>query len=77
MEVEPYTSTETPMLIYLNTHAALEQLRTKAEDDSARGPICMIVSRYTINCHEQKSLRNKSWKNNSWSKTAISFHYSF
>jgi len=43
MEVEPYTSTETPMLIYLNTHAALEQLRTKAEDDSARGPICMIV----------------------------------
>ena len=44
MEVEPYTSTETPMLIYLNTHAALEQLRTKAEEDNARGPICMVVS---------------------------------
>ena len=31
------------MMMYLNTHAALEQLRLKAEKDSARGPICMLV----------------------------------
>jgi len=43
MEVEPYTSQETPMMIYLNTHAALEQLRIKAEKDNTRGPICMLV----------------------------------
>ena len=33
---------------YLNTHAALEQLRQKAEEargkENARGPICMLVS---------------------------------
>ena len=47
MEVEPYTSKETPMMIYLNTHAALEQLRQKAEKDETnkmRGPICMLVT---------------------------------
>jgi polyribonucleotide 5'-hydroxyl-kinase len=43
MEVEPYTSKETPMLMYLNTHAALEQLRQKAEKEGTRGPICMLV----------------------------------
>jgi len=43
MEVDPYTSKETPMLLYLNTHAALEQLRQKAEKESSRGPICMLV----------------------------------
>ena len=32
------------MMMYLNTHAALEQLRLRAEKDSARGPICMLVS---------------------------------
>ena len=31
------------MMIYLNTHAALEQLRIKAEKDNTRGPICMLV----------------------------------
>lgn len=44
MEVDPYTSKETPMLMYLNTHAALEQLRQKAEENKNRGPICMLVS---------------------------------
>ena len=48
MEVEPYTSQETPMMIYLNTHAALEQLRLKAEKDNTRGPICMLVSNNNI-----------------------------
>jgi len=43
MEVDPYTSKETPMLMYLNTHAALEQLRQKAEENKNRGPICMLV----------------------------------
>ena len=44
MEVEPYTSKETPMLMYLNTHAALEQLRQKAESEPGlRGPIVMLV----------------------------------
>merc|ERR1719397_1846021 len=36
MEVEPYTSKETPMLMYLNTHAALEQLRQKAEEATGK-----------------------------------------
>ena len=47
IKVEPYTSKETPMMIYLNTHAALEQLRQKAEKDETnkmRGPICMLVT---------------------------------
>ena len=42
-----YCSKETPMMIYLNTHAALEQLRQKAEKDETnkmRGPICMLVT---------------------------------
>jgi len=43
MEVDPYTSKETPMMMYLNTHAALEQLRLNAEKDMTRGPICMLV----------------------------------
>jgi len=43
MEVDPYTSKETPMMMYLNTHAALEQLRLKAEKETTRGPICMLV----------------------------------
>ena len=43
MEVDPYTSQETPMMIYLNTHAALEQLRLKAEEENISGPICMLV----------------------------------
>ena len=53
MEVEPYTSKETPMMIYLNTHAALEQLRQKAEKDGtekARGPICMLVTIAGLSC---------------------------
>ena len=33
-----YTSTETPMVTYVNTHAALEQMRVKAESDDTRGP---------------------------------------
>jgi polyribonucleotide 5'-hydroxyl-kinase len=29
--------------MYLNAHAALEQLRKKAETDNSRGPVTMIV----------------------------------
>lgn len=38
-----YVAKETPMVQYLNTHAALEQLRTNAEKNSSKGPIVMIV----------------------------------
>ena len=41
-------SKETPMMMYLNTHAALEQLRIKAEKDNNRGPICMLVTLHAI-----------------------------
>ena len=36
-------SQETPMLIYLNTHAALEQLKKTAEADDTRGPRVLVV----------------------------------
>ncbi len=31
MEVQPYTSKETPMIMYLNIHAGLEQMRVGAD----------------------------------------------
>lgn len=33
-----YVAKDTPMLLYLNTHAALEQMRKQAERDNERGP---------------------------------------
>lgn len=33
-----YVSKDTPMLLYLNTHCALEQMRKQAEEDNERGP---------------------------------------
>lgn len=38
-----YVAKETPVVMYLNAHAALEQLRKKAEADNSRGPVTMIV----------------------------------
>lgn len=39
-----YVSKDTPMLLYLNTHAALEQMRQQAERDNERGPrVCLDV----------------------------------
>ncbi|GFG35312.1 hypothetical protein Cfor_10314 [Coptotermes formosanus] len=38
-----YVAKETPVVMYLNAHAALEQLRKKAETDNSRGPVTMIV----------------------------------
>uniref|UniRef100_A0A3P8VDF7 Polyribonucleotide 5'-hydroxyl-kinase Clp1 n=1 Tax=Cynoglossus semilaevis TaxID=244447 RepID=A0A3P8VDF7_CYNSE len=38
-----YVSVETPMLLYLNTHAALEQMRRQAERENERGPRVMVV----------------------------------
>jgi len=38
-----YIAKETPMIIYVNTHAALEHMRQKAEDEGTRGPITMVV----------------------------------
>ena len=55
-----YCSKETPMMIYLNTHAALEQLRQKAEKDEAnqmRGPICMLVTTHDPITSEVKQMK--------------------
>lgn len=38
-----YTAKETPMVIYSNCHAALEEMRTESENENKRGPITMIV----------------------------------
>lgn len=38
-----YTVRETPMTIYVNTHAALEQLRVQAQTRDSRGPRIMMV----------------------------------
>lgn len=38
-----YIAKETPMVQYLNSHAALEQLRVTADESDERGPIAMIV----------------------------------
>jgi polyribonucleotide 5'-hydroxyl-kinase len=41
---DAYVSKETPMVFYLNIHAALEQMRTKAvENSECRGPRVMVV----------------------------------
>uniref|UniRef100_A0A8C4SH97 Polyribonucleotide 5'-hydroxyl-kinase Clp1 n=1 Tax=Erpetoichthys calabaricus TaxID=27687 RepID=A0A8C4SH97_ERPCA len=37
-----YVSRDTPMLLYLNTHAALEQMRQQAEKENERGPRVMV-----------------------------------
>lgn len=42
LEVQPYTSKETPMIMYLNIHAGLEQMRVGA-DTSGSGPVTMVV----------------------------------
>ncbi|KAH8300698.1 hypothetical protein KR018_007485 [Drosophila ironensis] len=38
-----YISKETPMVQYLNCHAALEQFRIEAEERDRRGPVAMVV----------------------------------
>lgn len=38
-----YIARETPMIQYLNTHSAIEQMRVKAEERGTRGPIVLIV----------------------------------
>uniref|UniRef100_A0A1A9ZJ52 Protein CLP1 homolog n=1 Tax=Glossina pallidipes TaxID=7398 RepID=A0A1A9ZJ52_GLOPL len=38
-----YISKETPMIQYLNCHAALEQMRVVAEEKDERGPVVMVV----------------------------------
>ncbi|XP_048486316.1 protein CLP1 homolog [Plutella xylostella] len=38
-----YVAKETPMVIYLNVHAALEQQRVAAEQEGTRGPVTMVV----------------------------------
>lgn len=45
LEVQPYTSKETPMIMYLNIHAGLEQMRVLADNSGppAAGPVVMVV----------------------------------
>lgn len=38
-----YIAKETPMVIYLNCHAALECMRNTAEQENGTGPITMVV----------------------------------
>lgn len=38
-----YVAKETPMVQYLNTHTALEQLRKTADENNGQGPIVMVV----------------------------------
>lgn len=38
-----YISKETPMIQYLNCHAALEQMRIAAEKKDERGPVVLVV----------------------------------
>ncbi|XP_069089164.1 polyribonucleotide 5'-hydroxyl-kinase Clp1 [Pleurodeles waltl] len=38
-----YVSKDTPMLLYLNIHTALEQMRRQAEKEDERGPRVMVV----------------------------------
>lgn len=38
-----YIAKETPMVIYLNCHAALEFMRNNAEQENSNGPIAMVV----------------------------------
>ncbi|KAL4234900.1 Cleavage polyadenylation factor subunit clp1 [Mactra antiquata] len=38
-----YISMETPMVVYLNAHVALEQMRQKSEKEETRGPRILIV----------------------------------
>ena len=37
-----YTANETPMVSYINAHAALDHLRTQAKSTASRGPIALI-----------------------------------
>lgn len=39
-----YVSKDTPMLLYLNTHCALEQMRKQAEEDNERGPRVRLMT---------------------------------
>ena len=42
--IQPYTSSETPMIMYLNIHAALEKNRVDADKSpGTKGPVTMIV----------------------------------
>lgn len=38
-----YIARETPMIQYLNTHSAIEQMRVRADERGTRGPIVLIV----------------------------------
>lgn len=43
-----YVAKQTPMIIYLNTHSAIEQMRADAEKYNRRGPRVMICGKKSI-----------------------------
>ncbi len=47
MEVD-YVAKDTPMLMYLNIHAALEQMRQKADEEDSRGPRVWLIELFTF-----------------------------
>ena len=42
-DIQPYSSSETPVVMYLNIHSALEGLRKEADKNDGNGPVTMIV----------------------------------
>ena len=49
-----YVSKDTPMLLYLNTHAALEQMRRLAERDNEGGPRVSVLTTFSLfTCHSK------------------------
>ncbi|XP_017775410.1 PREDICTED: protein CLP1 homolog [Nicrophorus vespilloides] len=38
-----YVAKETPMVLYMNCHAGLDQMRLNAEKNNTKGPMCMVV----------------------------------
>lgn len=54
-----YVSRDTPMLLYLNTHAALEQMRKQAEKENERGPRVKIHFGKSNLFKKRKKDRNK------------------
>ena len=58
-----YISKETPMVVYLNTHVALEQMRQKAEKEMTRGPRVsspIIIIVYSLGMKQDPRVRSQS-----------------
>lgn len=54
-----YVSTETPMVTYLNTHAALEKLRERAEATGGSGPRVLVVRSFLPRTVRSRQIRER------------------